>query len=154
MYILYIYISYICHDLWIKYYTMKFLESGSVNQYFFSTTSQRCFLYGLSTGDIRIYAFPLSCSIVRSCPLPGSNHLLFFHYPCMSFIFSGLYPTTTSNPTVALWPSLLKPKHLQLQHCECLGTTQRLRRENPRNLSGALWEMHPFFLNETWWNHC
>ena len=80
----------------------------------------------------------------------------FASFPLSLHVFHIFWPLPYHNfqsKNVALWPSLLEPKHLQLQHCECLGTTQRLRRENPRNLSGAKGKC-TVFLNEPWWNHC
>lgn len=136
---------------------MKYLESESVNQYFFSTTAQRCFLYVRSTGEIRIYVLPLSCSIVQY-----SSDMSIAMVPII-YIFSTIPACLSHFLATATLPQLPIPlwhcghccsKHLQLQHCECLGTTQRLRQENPRNLSGAptrrrdSGEMH-LFLHET-----
>ena len=136
---------------------MKYLESESVNQYFFSTTAQRCFLHVRSTGEIRIYVLPLPCSIVQYSSIMSIAMVpiicIFSTIPaCLSYF---LATATLPQLPIPLWHcGHCCSKHLQLQHCECLGTMQRLRQENPRNLSGAptrrrdSGEMH-LFLNET-----
>ena len=95
-----------------------------------------------------------SFNMVQSCPLPWFQSFTFFSTipACLSHF---LATATLPQLPIPLWHcGHCYSKHLQLQHCECLGTTQRLRQENPRNLSGAptrrrdSGEMH-LFLNET-----
>lgn len=141
-------------------YDMKYWESESANQESTSISSLRlpsaasrtCAAQGKSES---MCWFPLPCSIVQY-----SSIMSIAMVPIIC-IFSTI-PACLSQATAAL-PQLPIPlwhcghccsKHLQLQHCECLGTMQRLRQENPRNLSGAptrrrdSGEMH-LFLNET-----